>query len=64
MSGRDRVVCMETGYELEDRGSESEYWYGEEFSLLHVIQTGSGAHPASYPMSSQGAFPGDKAAGA
>jgi hypothetical protein len=21
-----------------------------EFSLLHVAQTGSGAHPASYPM--------------
>jgi hypothetical protein len=23
--------------------------YAQEFSLLHVVQTGSGAHPASYP---------------
>jgi hypothetical protein len=22
----------------------------EDFSLLHIVQTGSGAHPASYPM--------------
>jgi hypothetical protein len=31
---------------------------GQEFSLLHVIQTGSGAHPASYPMGTGGSFPG------
>jgi hypothetical protein len=24
--------------------------YGQEFSLLHIVQTSSGAHPASYPM--------------
>jgi hypothetical protein len=35
-----------------------------QFSLLHVIQTGSGAHPASYPMDTGGSFPGDKEAGA
>jgi hypothetical protein len=29
---------------------------GQEFSLLHVVQTSSGAHPASYPMGS-GLFP-------
>jgi hypothetical protein len=23
---------------------------GKNFLLLHVVQTGSGAHPASYPM--------------
>jgi hypothetical protein len=28
-----------------------------EFSLLHVVQTDSGAHPASYPMGSVGHFP-------
>jgi hypothetical protein len=28
------------------------------------VQTGSGAHPAFYPMGTRGAFPGDKAAGA
>jgi hypothetical protein len=37
---------------------------GEEFSLLHVVQTGSGAHPASFPMGTGGPFPGGKAAGA
>jgi hypothetical protein len=35
-----------------------------DFSLRHHIQTGSGAHPASYPMGTEGYFPGDKAAGA
>jgi hypothetical protein len=34
------------------------------FSFLHVVQTGSGAHPASYPMGMWGSFPRDKAAGA
>jgi hypothetical protein len=29
-----------------------------------VGQTGSGAHPASYPMGNGGSFPEDKAAGA
>jgi hypothetical protein len=32
------------------------------FSLLHHVQTGSGAHPASYPMDTRGSFPGDKTA--
>jgi hypothetical protein len=32
------------------------------FSLHHRIQTGSGAHPASYPMGTRGCFPGGKAA--
>jgi hypothetical protein len=28
------------------------------FFLLHSVQTGSEAHPASYPMGSEGSFPG------
>jgi hypothetical protein len=32
------------------------------FSLHHLIQSGSGAHPASYPMGTRGSFPGGKAA--
>jgi hypothetical protein len=32
------------------KGSEFESQWGQEFSLLHIIQTGSGIHPASYPM--------------
>jgi hypothetical protein len=31
-------------------GSELEFRYGQEFSLLHIVQTGSGAHKTSYPM--------------
>jgi hypothetical protein len=34
------------------------------FSLHHRVQSGSGAHPASYPMGIRGSFPGGKAAGA
>jgi hypothetical protein len=30
------------------------------FSLLHNIQTGSGAHLAFYPMGTRGFFPGNK----
>jgi hypothetical protein len=44
-------------------GSKFESWEGQEFSLLHVIQTGSGAHPASYPIGMGGSFPGGKEAG-
>jgi hypothetical protein len=36
----------------------------QEFSLLHVVQTGSGVHPTSYIMGTGGSFPGGKAAGA
>jgi hypothetical protein len=32
------------------------------FSLQHRVQTGSGAHPASYLMGTKGSFPGGKAA--
>jgi hypothetical protein len=32
--------------------------------LHHRVQNGSGAHPASYQMSTRGSFPGGKAAGA
>jgi hypothetical protein len=37
---------------------------GQKFSLLHSVQTGSEAHPASYPMGTGGSFPGGKAAAA
>jgi hypothetical protein len=28
------------------------------FSLLHIVQTGSGVHPTSYKMGTGGSFPG------
>jgi hypothetical protein len=34
------------------------------FSRHHRVQTGSGAHPASYPMGTRASFPGGKATGA
>jgi hypothetical protein len=36
---------------------------GRDFCLLHSIQTGSGSHPVSYPMSTMDSFRGGKAAG-
>jgi len=36
----------------------------KNFSLRHHVQTWSGAHPASYPMSIGSSFPGSKAVGA
>jgi hypothetical protein len=44
-------------------GSEFESWYGQDFSPLEVIQTSSGAHPASYPMGSGAPTPGVKQPG-
>jgi hypothetical protein len=40
-----------------------EFLYWQDFSLLRVVQTGSGAHPASNPTGIGGSFPGVKAAG-
>jgi hypothetical protein len=39
-------------------------WGAGNFSLNHLVQTGSWAHPASYPMGTRSSFPGGKAAGA
>jgi hypothetical protein len=53
------------GYGLDDRGSRVRFLAGVgNFSLHHRVQNGSGAHPAYYPMSTRGSFPGGKAAGA
>jgi len=35
---------------------------GKVFSLHCHVQSGSGAHPASYPMGTGGSFPGGKVA--
>jgi hypothetical protein len=34
-----------------------------DMMLLHIVQTGSGVHPTSYPMGTGGFFPGSKAEG-
>jgi hypothetical protein len=61
---RDSLVGIAPGYGLDDRGSGIRFPKGAgDFSLLHRVQTGSGAHPASYPLGKTGSFPGGKAAG-
>jgi hypothetical protein len=37
--------------------SEFESWWGQEFSLLQVDQTGSEVHPTFYPMGTEGSLP-------
>jgi hypothetical protein len=48
------------GYELDGQGSIP--GKGKNCSLLHSVQTGSEAYPASYPMGTGGSFPGSKSA--
>jgi hypothetical protein len=49
-------------YGLDDRVVEVRSPTGaEDFSSSPCVQTGSGAHPASYPMGTGGPFPGGKA---
>jgi hypothetical protein len=52
------------GYGLDDRSFRVRSSAGAgNFSLHHLVQHGSGAHPASYPMGTEGCFSGGKAAG-
>jgi hypothetical protein len=47
---RDSAVGIATGYGLEDQGVGVRVLVGEDFSILHTVQTSSEAHPAFYPM--------------
>jgi hypothetical protein len=49
-------------YRLDDRGSI--LGTGKDFPLLHLVQTGSGIHLASYPGGTGGSFLGVETAGA
>jgi hypothetical protein len=49
-------------YGLDDRAIEVRFPTGAGyFYSCPCVQTGSGAHPASYPMGTGGPFPGGKA---
>jgi hypothetical protein len=61
---RGSVAGIVTEYELGGRGIGVRVPVRSEFSLLHIVQTGSGAQPASYLMGIGGCFFGGKAAGA
>jgi hypothetical protein len=51
-------VGIATGYELDDRGVGVRVPVGSTIFTSHVVQTGSGVHPTSYPIDT-----GGKAAG-
>jgi hypothetical protein len=58
-------LSIATVYWLDDPEElELESQQGQEFSLLHIVQTSSGVHPSSSPMGTGGSFPWGKAAGA
>jgi hypothetical protein len=61
---RDSVVGIATGYRLDDEGVEVRVPVGSRISLLHVVQTGFGVHPTSYPMGTRVSVLGGKVAGA
>jgi hypothetical protein len=45
LMSRDSVVSIATSYGLDKRGVGVRVPVGLRFSLLHVVQTGSGVHP-------------------
>jgi hypothetical protein len=55
---------MATSYRLDGPGVGIRVPVSQELSLFHVVQTGSGVHPTSYPMGTGSSFPGGKATGA
>jgi hypothetical protein len=60
---RDSVVGIATGYGLDDKGIGVRVPLGQEFSLLHVVQTDTGAHPVSCRMGNGALSPGVKRQG-
>jgi hypothetical protein len=60
---RNSLVGIATGYGLDDRGVRVRVPLSQEYCLLHVAQTGTGVHPASYPLGTGGCLPWVKATG-
>jgi hypothetical protein len=59
---RRSSVSIVSGYRLDDRAIEVRSSAGaKDFSCSLCVQTGSGAHPASYTVGTGGPFPGGKA---
>jgi hypothetical protein len=54
------VLRLASGWMTEE--SELKSRCGQEFSLLHGVQTGSGVNPTSCPMGTGDSFAGGKAA--
>jgi hypothetical protein len=58
------AVGIAIAYLLDSQGFGIRVPVGSTIFFLHVVQTGSGIHPASYPMCTGGSFSGVKAEGA
>lgn len=61
--GWDSTIDIATGYGLDNQGVGIRVPVRQEFSLLKVIQAGSGVHPASYLVGTGGSFSGVKQPG-
>jgi hypothetical protein len=48
-------VGMTADWKTDEQDLESRQ--NQELSFLHIVQTGPGAHPASYPMDTGAPFP-------
>jgi hypothetical protein len=59
---RDNGAGIATGYGLEDRVVGVRVTMRAIYFPLHSVQTGSEAHPVSYPRDMGNSFPGDIAA--
>jgi hypothetical protein len=58
IKSRDSSVGIAIGYRLDDRGYRARFPVGAgNFSLHHCVHTGSGTHPASYPVDTRGSLP-------
>jgi hypothetical protein len=60
---RDIAVDIATGYDLDGRRVRVRVPVRAIFCPYHLVQTGSEAHPATYPMSTGRLFPGVKPPG-
>jgi hypothetical protein len=54
-------ILFSPSYGMDDRGVRVRVPVRSR--ILHVIQTGCGIHPTSYPMNTRGSFPGVKQQG-
>jgi hypothetical protein len=62
---RDASVGIATGYWQDDRMIGVRFpARAVNFSFRHRVQTGSATHQISYPVVTEGSFPGGKVAGA
>jgi hypothetical protein len=57
---KHQKATAETKENITMERSEFEFRLGREFSLLHVVQTRSGAHRTSFLMGTGVCFPGSK----